>query len=158
MNRAFPANSIFSETHSRRLSRGHSLTAPLPKRGQPRLDRQGAGASQITQPALSKGIRRLERALEVELFKRTVLGTQPTAFGRFPADWRIVGRHTDRLSIGGPRQEAHQPDGYPKARAKLLTLITRLILRPQPSIGLVSYRHGWVGGSNARQRADPSPR
>jgi hypothetical protein len=25
----------------------------------------------------------------------------------------------------------------------LLTLITRLILRPQPSIGLVSYRHGW---------------
>jgi hypothetical protein len=120
--------------------------------------RKAAGASHITQPALSKSIRRLERALEVELFERTVRGTQPTAFGPLSGRWRIVGRHADRLRIGGPRQEAHQTDGHPKARAKLLTLITRLILRLQPSIGLVSYRHGWVGGSNARQCADPSPR
>jgi DNA-binding transcriptional LysR family regulator len=45
---------------------------------------KAAGAWDITQPALSKSIRRLKRALEVELFERTVLGTQPTAFGPFP--------------------------------------------------------------------------
>ena len=43
---------------------------------------KAAEASHITQPALSKSIRRLEQALEVELFERTVLGTQPTAFGQ----------------------------------------------------------------------------
>jgi DNA-binding transcriptional LysR family regulator len=43
---------------------------------------KAAEASHITQPALSKSIRRLEQALDVELFERTGLGTQPTAFGQ----------------------------------------------------------------------------
>lgn len=59
---------------------------------------KAAEASHITQPALSKSIRRLEDALEVKLFERTGLGTQPTPFGRALVEHaNVILRDVERL-------------------------------------------------------------
>lgn len=65
---------------------------------------KAAEASHITQPALSKSIRRLEQALEVELFKRTGLGTQPTAFGE------ALVEHADVILKNFERLREHMAD------------------------------------------------
>lgn len=59
---------------------------------------RAAEAVHLTQPALSKSIRRLEQELGVKLFDRTASGTAPTAFGRALIDHaQAVQLEVDRL-------------------------------------------------------------
>jgi DNA-binding transcriptional LysR family regulator len=103
---------------------------------------RAAQALGISQPALSKSLRRLEAYLGVELFERSPRGVLPTAFGRELASHAraiAVGVHEAERALGAIRDgvEGRIAIGSaPSVIAHVLPIATARLLRRRPDLKL----------------------
>jgi DNA-binding transcriptional LysR family regulator len=110
--------------------------------GEHRSLARAAQALGISQPALSKSLRKLEAYLGVELFERTPRGVLPTAFGRELTQHAraiAVGVHEAERAVGAIREgiEGRIAIGSaPSVIAHVLPIATARLLRRRPDLKL----------------------
>ena len=115
---------------------------------------QAAEALLLTQPALSKSIRQLERDLNVTLFERTPLGVVPTVYGEALAvharviQAELLTAETELSTLKGTSRGKVTVGIGPSIAVNLMPAATLLLAERAPGIhvtvveGLVDVQHG----------------